>query len=110
MEQYGVADIPYSKEYPAYQEKEKRKKEEALKQYSSFLISITNMCFNKCINTDSIYFNKTENKCIDSCFHKFTDLNLYAYRKFREINKPMNFNRAADFGDYYDYLEYLHRE
>jgi hypothetical protein len=70
---------------------------EAAKTYGKYLVNMTNMCFEKCINTDNIYYSKNEDKCINSCFSKYTDINNYALLKFNEINKDINFNISENY-------------
>jgi hypothetical protein len=70
---------------------------EAAKTYGKYLVNMTNMCFDKCISTDNIYFSRSEDKCIDSCFSKYRDINNYALIKFNEINKDININISENY-------------
>lgn len=70
---------------------------EAAKTYGKYLVNMTNLCFEKCINTDNIYLSRNEDKCIRTCFSKFKDINAYALNKFNEINKDINFNISENY-------------
>ncbi len=98
--------VPFkpSKELQAKFDLEKQQKEEASKHMGDYLISLTNTCFDKCINTDKIIFTKNEDKCLNSCFYKFSELHFELLQKFKEINKKINIERSEDYGDYYGFL------
>ena len=83
-------------------EEEERQRNDAARKVGEFMISMTNICFNKCINLNKISLSKKEENCVNSCFNKFSDLNLYSYNKFAEIDS--NIERSNDYGDYYDFL------
>jgi hypothetical protein len=70
---------------------------EAAKTYGKYLVNMTNMCFDKCINTDEIYLTRSEDKCIDSCFSKYRDINNHALNKFNQINKDINNNISENY-------------
>jgi hypothetical protein len=94
-------------------EREKKHKEEATKNFGDFLINITNFCFDKCIEADNIYMSKSEEKCVESFFEKYTEAHSYALGKFQEINEiteSNKFERSKDYGDYYGALAFYFRE
>ncbi len=98
----------YPDDFEAILDKQKRDKEEALKIYGNYLISITNICFEKCIDTSRIQMSKSENKCIEACHGKLHKLYYNTFTKFH-TEETFNLNRATDFGDKYDFHSYLNR-
>ncbi len=104
MEVRGIAPENQSKEVKEKLQKQKEQKEEISKAYGDYLISVTESAFDKCIQTDSINFSKSEKKCIERYFHKIADAHQIAYKKFQYINKmsdnPSILNRAKDYGDF----------
>jgi hypothetical protein len=116
MEIKRISNAPISKELKEKLDRQEKNKEEASKLFGDYLISITNLCFDKCMNTNEIYFSKLEDKCVENCFFKFSESHLYAYKKFLNINmfteienasSNVYFERANDYGDYYGLLEYM---
>jgi len=103
-----------SKEKKEQIEKETKQKEEVCRVYGNYLISLANLCFEKCIDTESIKFTKKEEKCVHEFFYKFVDAHQYSYYKFININKisedPSHIERSDEYGDFYDLLENLHKE
>ena len=73
MEIKKVIRNPVSPALKEKLERDKANKEEATKSFGDYLISITNYCFDKCINSDSIYFSKSEEKCVNNIFTKFNN-------------------------------------
>jgi hypothetical protein len=94
-------------------DREKKHKEEATKSFGDYLINITNLCFDKCIAADNIYMSKSEEKCVESFFEKYSEVHSYALGKFQEINEITErnkFERSKDYGDYYGALTYYFNE
>jgi hypothetical protein len=113
MEVKSISKIPISPQLKEKMERDQKQKEEATKSFGDYLISLTNKCFDKCIDTDSIYISINEEKCVDAYFDKYYESHLYALNKFNEINNMTEvntFERAKDFGDYYGFLEDVYRE
>ncbi len=113
MEVIRTIEFKLSQELLAKREREKKQKEEASKTFGDYLINFSNMCFDKCINVDSVYLSKEEENCIDSTFYKFYDAHLLSINKFRNINfmteKPF-LMRGDNYGDYHGFLEsYLNK-
>lgn len=71
----------------------------ASKNISYFLLKMTDLCFDKCIDLNTKYMTKYENKCVDSCFKKYVDANEYSYNKFYHISRY-----KGDESDNYDNL------
>ncbi len=100
--------FPYSKELKEKREKELKQKEEASKTFGDYLISISNLCFDKCMLLDNIYITKAEDNCVKNCFYKFSEAHTFSLKKFTNINKTVENNtlsRSKEFGDFYDLLE-----
>jgi len=113
MEIKKVFRNPTSPALKEKHEREKLHKQEATKSFGDYLISITNYCFDKCINPDSIYISKSEEKCVNNIFHKFSEAHHYALNKFEYINistESDTLERANEYGDYYDLLQNVFRE
>jgi len=117
MEIWKVIPLPISPQLKEKMERDKKHKEESSKTFGDYLISITNVCFDKCINTDNIFMTKQEEKCIAEFFNKFTDAHIYSFYKFKNINNLIDENnnhshldRSKDYGDYYGFLGYIFRE
>jgi len=94
-------------------EREKKHKEEATKSFGDYLINITNLCFDKCIIADNIFMSKSEEKCVESFFEKYTEAHSYALGKFQEINEiteSNKFERSKDYGDIYGALAFYFKE
>lgn len=96
----------YPQEYEAIREKQKQEKEEALKIFGNYLITITNVCFEKCIKTDKIYFAKSENQCLEACHKKMHALYNHTFSKFYH-EENFSLQRATDYGDMYDFRSYI---
>jgi hypothetical protein len=109
MEVRALEHIEITKESKERLEKEKKQKAEACKSVGDYLVSVTNLCFDKCIKTDSMIFSKKEEKCVEEFFHKFSEAHHYAYKKFNYINyiteNSTFFEKANDYGDYFGLLE-----
>jgi hypothetical protein len=107
MEKRNIIFIDkYPKEYESIQQKEIKDKQDALKIFGNYLISLTNICFEKCIDTTKIQFSNYENNCLDSCHNKFHALYYKTFVKYYNEEK-LNIKRAFDYGDKYDILTYL---
>lgn len=96
----------YPEEYQAVRDKENQQKEDALKIFGSYLISITNICFKKCIDTERIQLSKNEKNCLESCQGK---MHMLYNKTLMKIYQEENFNlkRSTDFGDKYDLQNFL---
>lgn len=109
MEVRRLTKFVPSKELADKLEKQKKQKEEACKSFGDFLISITNFCFDKCINTDLMHFSKNEKKCVEDMFNKFVQAHQYTYDKFLNINSISEnsslLERSEDYGDYFGILQ-----
>ena len=90
--------LPTKKEIET-QEDDKIQVATASKNISFFILKMTDLCFDKCINLNLKYLSKYENKCIDSCFIKYVETNEYAYNKFYNLSKYK--------GDEYDNFDNL---
>ncbi len=102
----------YPDDYQAIVDKEKQQKAEAIKIFSSYLISLTNICFRKCIDTDKLQFSKNENNCLEACQGKLHSLYNLTLKKFH-LEENFNIKRSTDFGDKYDIqnlIEFLRKE
>ena len=113
MEIHKIVPLPVSPQLKEKRDLEKKHKEEASKSFGDYLISITNVCFDKCINTDSVVLTKKEENCITEFFNKFGEAHHYAYRKFQYINNLTEsdpLDRWKDFGDYFGVLEWVYKE
>ena len=107
MEKKNVKFIEnYPPEYKEILERQKREKEDAAKIFGNYLITITNICFDKCIKTDKIFFKKSENKCVEVCHNKFTDLYYKTFSKFYQ-EENFNLKRADGYGEASEFFEYL---
>lgn len=78
---------------------EKQHKEEGSKVIGDYLLSLTNICFDKCVSTDLIYSSSYENKCIERCFYTFSESYNYIYTKMNNVYKPYNISRGYDYID-----------
>jgi len=96
----------FSPEYEAIKEKQIKDKEEALKIFGDYLISLTEICFEKCIDTQKIKISKIENQCIDNCHEKLHKLHYKTFSKFYN-EENFNIRRSYDYGDIYDLYNYL---
>ena len=92
---------PNKKEIEA-QEEEKIQIATASKNISFFILRISDLCFDKCINLNLKYLSKYENNCINSCFKKYVETNEFAYKKFYNIAMY-----KGDESDNYDNLDEL---
>jgi hypothetical protein len=105
MEIKKIAFFPYSKELKEKREKEIKQKEEASKTFGEYLISVSNICFDKCMNLDNLYITKSEERCVRNCFYKFSEAHTYSFEKFQNINiltEQIPLSRSKEYGDYYD--------
>jgi hypothetical protein len=105
MEIKNIIFFPYSKELKEKKEKEQKQKEEASKTFGEYLISISNLCFDKCMNVDNVYISKSEENCVKNCFNKFSEAHTYSFEKFQKINiliEQNTLSRSKEYGDYYD--------
>ena len=48
---------------------------------------MTDVCFDKCVDVNFKYMTRKENKCVDSCFQKYVEVNEFAYNKFYQISR-----------------------
>ena len=113
MEIKKLIPLPVSPQLKEKMDRDKKHKEEASKSFGDYLISITNHCFDHCIDSESIYFSKKEDICIDNFFSKYTEAHQYTLNKFININHFSEVNtldRSKDYGDYYGLLGYLLNE
>lgn len=107
MEIKKVNFFPYSKELKEKRDREQKQKEDASKTFGEYLISITNLCFDKCMKLDNIYISKSEENCVQNCFYKFSEAHTYSFQKFDNINNLIESNalsRSKEYGDYYGLL------
>jgi len=113
MEIKKIVPLSISPQLKDKMDRDLKHKEEASKSIGDYLISITNNCFDYCINTDSIYFTKNEEKCIKNYFEKYKEVHLYTLKKFKDIDQFTSINtleRSADYGDYHGFLKFLFQE
>ncbi len=59
----------------------------ASKNISYFLLKMSDVCFDKCVDVKIKYMTRNENKCVDSCFKKYVEVNEFAYNKFYQISR-----------------------
>jgi hypothetical protein len=105
MEIKKLVFIPPPIEVRQKQEKIKQQKIEASKTFGDFLINVSNLCFEKCINVTQIYMSKSESKCLTKCYTKFTEAHDYSINKFASLNNIIEnktLNRSNEFGDRYE--------
>lgn len=94
-----------SEEQRKAKEELKHQKQEAAKSIGEFLISMTNICFDRCIDTNKIQLSSIESSCINNCFLNYNKFNLIAYEKFYDLHFSKSTERADDYGDYFELLE-----
>ncbi len=97
MEFRSTKEAPLTPERKKILDERESVRNEAAKTYGKYLINITNFCFDRCVNTENIYYSRNEEKCVNSCFSKYEDINNYAMIKFNEINKDINYNISENY-------------
>jgi hypothetical protein len=97
MELRAIKETKITSERKKILDERESLRNEAAKTYGKFLINMTNLCFDKCINTDNIYYSKNEERCIKSYFTKYSEINNYDLFKFNEINKDIDYSITSNY-------------
>lgn len=100
MEIRSIIEYKFSPELKKKFEEKKKHDEEACKIYGNYLINMSNIIFDKCINLERPHFSREEEKCIRSVFYKFSDAHLISMNKFKFINNLEETNLLGRADDY----------
>lgn len=63
------------------QKAELEEKAELSKFLGSYIISSTEICYSKCVNSGDHYFSSLEQKCLKNCVNGLTNLNAHLIKK-----------------------------
>ena len=64
---------------------------------SDYLIEMNNICNDVCLQDLGGKMSRNERSCLEKCFNKIIEFDLYLYHEFERMNikEPKNFNRRA---------------
>lgn len=100
METRKEVPLPISKQLKEKMDRQKEIKQISSKIYGDFLVSATNICFDRCMDTTRLALSRAEGKCVRTCIDKLYAANECAMQKFRDTNEKLtqvNLLRANDY-------------
>lgn len=100
MERRRIEAPNYSQYMKDKMQLEKQHKAEGAKIIGEYIISLSNICFDSCVNTDVIYISKKEENCLHNCLKKFSESYSYTYNKMNNVYKNVDLSPGLDYVDW----------